>query len=52
MFDETAYSVKEGMTVDVMIQLCGNISADENVMVSVMTDGTAGTALVIDTFPQ
>ena len=41
MFDQTAYIVKEGKTVDVMVTLCGNITGD--VMVSVtIRDGTAG----------
>ena len=47
MFDQPAYSVEEGGTVDVMVTLCGVITDD--VMVSVMTvDGTAGAVLCDD----
>ena len=43
MFDQSAYTVEEGETVNVTIQLCGNITGD--VMVSVTTeDGTASIA--------
>ena len=41
IFDQPAYTVEEGGTVDVVVQLCGNITDD--VLVSVMTDdGSAG----------
>ena len=43
MFDQSASTVDEGGMVDVVVQLCGNITDD--VMVTFMTnDGTAGTA--------
>ena len=43
MFDQPAYTVEEGEMVDVVVQLCGNITDD--VVVTFMTnDATAGTA--------
>ena len=44
MFDQpAAYTVDEGGMVDVVVQLCGNVTND--VVVTFMTDdGTAGTA--------
>ena len=43
MFDQPAYIVDEGEMVDVVVQLCGNITND--VMVTFTTnDDTAGTA--------
>ena len=45
IFDQPAYSVEEGGSVDVMVTWCGMITGD--VVVSVMTSGTAGTAHVV-----
>ena len=43
MFDQPAYSVDEGGMMDVVVQLCGNITGD--VVVTFTTnDDTAGTA--------